>query len=163
MRLIKPFFSPKTISECLSSIFVILGTVYCAISILMIIPKSPFNIIFSSFLQVGLGLLFAALCLWIFAQIHHKKMDTLRQNGFSVRGKVLAVRHYRYINFSYKAFKKRHPWRIWYEYHYNGQTFRAHSDLLWEPPTLNAGDSIFVLIDVDRSGISCPNIASEQN
>lgn len=160
MRLFQTIFSPKTVTECFSVVLTLLGIIYSIISFPLYFLKEEIGLVF---LLIGLGFLFFALCLWIPARIHHKKNDSLLNSGLFVRGKVHKVRQYKYISFSYRALKKRHPWRLWYEYEYGGKTYRGHSDLLWQPPDFHVGDPITVWVDLNKPGTSCADIVSYQS
>ncbi|MFU0832193.1 MAG: hypothetical protein ACFWUC_04545 [Oscillospiraceae bacterium] len=155
--MLKKFFSPKTVLECFSVVLTLLGIIYCVISFPLYCLKKEIGF---TFLLIGLGFLFLALLLWIPAWIHHRKNDSLLNSGLFVRGKVHKVRQYRYISFSYKALRKRHPWRFWYEYEYGGKTYLGRSNLLWQKPDLHVGDPITVWVDLNRPGTSCPDTVS---
>jgi hypothetical protein len=158
MHFFKTVFSPKTILECFSIAFRFVGAVYVVIGAVSIVSgtvKQDGSADIAD-LKIGAALLLLALCLWLPARAHCKKMETLQENGFRVRGRIHSVRKYWFINISYGA--RRSPRRLFYEYDYGGQSYRGHSDLIWKRPDFQTGDPVSVLIDENAPRISCPDL-----
>ncbi|WP_326974891.1 DUF3592 domain-containing protein [Caproicibacter sp. BJN0012] len=146
MHFFKTVFSPKTIMECFSLALRFVGAAYAVIGAV----SADF-----ADLEIGAVLLLLALCLWLVANMHNKKVEILRENGFRVQARIRFIRKYWLTGISCGA--QRHPWRFFYEYKYGGESYRGRSDLLWEHPDFGSGDPVTVLIDENNPEKSCPD------
>ncbi len=97
------------------------------------------------FALTGLFLLLAAVPCTVVAQLQGRRREWLRCSGFPVQGQIVQVTYHRFVNYG----NQRHPWTVWCEYRYEGQTYTARSTYLWDRP---AGQIARVFLDQERPG-----------
>ncbi len=149
---------PTYMEDLLKIIFVWLGFMFvcngilCVLGVMkptagsMIQDPTILGVIFS---VLGMTFIFVHFIFRGMAYKKSKLYSELISNGTKVKGEVEKVCLQRYIQYGKKS-----PYRIVYKYIYQGKEYRHKSCLLWEKPSLAAGDSIVVYVnDFGKSAI----------
>ena len=82
----------------------------------------------------GLALLFTAISCMVIVHWQGRGRDRLRRDGFPVPGQVIKVTCHPSVSYGSVGVRKRHPWTVWCEYSYEGQTYTVRSTFLWDEP-----------------------------
>ena len=83
----------------------------------------------------GLALCFAAMPCMVIIHWQGRRRERLRCDGFPVQGRI--IKRVCHLSVSYGSgagVRKRHPWTVWCEYRYEGQSYTVRSTFLWDEP-----------------------------
>ncbi len=93
----------------------------------------------------GLALMFVAMPCMLIIHWQGRRREQLRCGGFPVPGRVVKMTCHISVSYGSGAgVRKRHPWTVWCEYRYEGQTYTVRSTFLWDEP---AGTTAKVFLD----------------
>lgn len=103
---------------------------------------------------------FVGLAVAVFVYLKDKKRNEILEANYSISGRVTAIRYLRTVKF---GSQNQHPFRVKYEYSYNGEEYNARSILYWEKPTLSENDEVKVFIDVENPKYSALGLQRMSN
>lgn len=149
---------PKYMQEMLKIIFLWLGIMFIGMSSLSALgvlkPKDssaiqdPF-LLGIVFFVIGIGFILMSIVLGIITFKMNRLQAELIANGTRISGKVEKV----YLQSS-TQYGKQSPYRVLYEYTYQGKKYHQKSSFIWKKPDLEAGDSVVVYVnDTGKSTI----------
>lgn len=149
MRFLRNIFQTKTISEFWMLCLAFMGVAFLIVAVGI-----------HNFAWLGAVFLAIALCLFPITRLQKKKLDTLLKTGKRTYADVSRTAHYRFMSGigSVETTIKPTPYRIFYEYEYNGQQYRGYSFLLWKCPNLSRGERVPIIVNENSPKNSCLDI-----
>ncbi len=149
---------PRYIEKIYALIFLCLGCAFIAMGALCFIgivkPTESSSVkdpVMMGIIFISLGTVFCIVqtILRVAASAKNKLHSMLLVNGTKIRGTVDKV----YL-MKYTQYGQRSPYRVFYTYTYQGEPYHHKSDLLWDKPNFQEGDSIWVYVnDTGKSTI----------
>lgn len=143
--------NPKYVSKLFSQIFLILAVLFLLMGILLffgVMSPSKSSMVQDASIMAtvfsiigGLFAVAAFILSWI-SVLKNKLHNTLHSEGINIKGYVESVKRIKSISYGRQS-----PYRIYYAYSFDGNTFNKKSYLLWDKPRQNKGDEIDVYVD----------------